>query len=332
MILSESERISTLQTAILFLVFNRPHTTRLVFNMIRKVKPQRLYVAADGARASQESEIKRVEAVRDYVMKNIDWKCEVKTLFRAKNLGCKQAISSAIDWFFDNEEEGIILEDDVVPKEEFFKFCEEGLKNWRSNESIAGIGGFVPTARGKPCLSVHGSIWGWATWKRAWDNYKSDQHLSKEGMGFLAKTSSVMNLAEKILISDLVKKNEVDTWDYYWLFSRISNHQYMVLPGTPLTTNIGFSNNAGTHLQGDKPLALQRADQLNVTKKSIDHNLIETSQSEVIAFDYSRVYARQGRQSFTNLLICLFRHPFLSSRLYILHFITLIRVFLFRNR
>ena len=93
-----------LDKALLFLIFNRLHTTKKVFETIRKAKPPRLYVAADGPRESQEGEAEKVHAVRKYVMKNIDWDCEVNTLIREKNLGCKYAVSEAIDWFFENEQ------------------------------------------------------------------------------------------------------------------------------------------------------------------------------------------------------------------------------------
>ena len=111
---------SPLNTAVLFLVFNRLDTTKEVFESIKEAKPPRLYIAADGARESINGEDKRVEEIRDYILENIDWGCEVKTLFRNENLGCKMAVSGAIDWFFENEEMGIILEDDCLPSQSFF--------------------------------------------------------------------------------------------------------------------------------------------------------------------------------------------------------------------
>ena len=110
---------NSFQTAVLFLLFNRPDTTSKVFEKIRQIKPQRLYVASDGPRESYYGEIEKVKSVRE-IIKKIDWSCEVKTLFREKNLGCKKAVSSAISWFFNYEEQGIILEDDCLPHIDFF--------------------------------------------------------------------------------------------------------------------------------------------------------------------------------------------------------------------
>jgi hypothetical protein len=116
---------SKLSTPLLFLVFNRLDTTKKVFEEIRRAKPNKLYVAADGPRNDQEKD--KTDAVRKYILENIDWKCKVKTLFREKNLGCKYAVSGAIDWFFNNEEMGMILEDDCLPSQSFFRFCQDML-------------------------------------------------------------------------------------------------------------------------------------------------------------------------------------------------------------
>ena len=110
-----------LKTAVLFLVFNRPDTTRQVFEAIRQAKPPRLYVAADGPREGKLGEVERVKEVRT-IATAVDWPCEVKTLFRDKNLGCKKGVSSAITWFFEQEKQGIILEDDCLPHLDFFSF------------------------------------------------------------------------------------------------------------------------------------------------------------------------------------------------------------------
>ena len=100
---------------ILFLVFNRPETTKEVFQRIKDIQPAKLFVAADGPRAGKEGEEEKCEAVRRLILDGIDWPCKVETLFRFHNLGCGNAVSSAITWFFDNVEVGIILEDDTLP-------------------------------------------------------------------------------------------------------------------------------------------------------------------------------------------------------------------------
>ncbi len=129
-----------MKSPVLFLVFNRPDTTRRVFNAIRSARPPKLYVAADGPRFGRPKEAELCGEVRDIVT-SIDWPCEVRTLFREDNLGCKAAVSGGITWFFQHEEEGIILEDDVLPVSTFFDFCDEMLERYRKNAGVYMISG-----------------------------------------------------------------------------------------------------------------------------------------------------------------------------------------------
>ena len=162
-------------TPILFLIFNRPDTTFKVFEEIRKIKPAKLYIAADGPRPNVIGEEEKCTASRN-IIKQVDWDCDVKTLFREKNLGCKIAVSSAISWFFENVEEGIILEDDTFPTQSFFWFCQELLDFYRNDSRIMHISGNnfqLGKIRGEGSyyFSKYNHIWGWATWKRAWRFY-----------------------------------------------------------------------------------------------------------------------------------------------------------------
>src|SRR5690349_15319882 len=129
-----------MKSAILFLVFNRPETTARVFDAIRAARPARLYVAADGPRAARSGESERCEQTRR-IASAVDWPCTVNTLFRATNLGCKNAVSSAISWFFEQEQEGVILEDDCLPEPSFFAYCDELLAHYRDNPRVGLISG-----------------------------------------------------------------------------------------------------------------------------------------------------------------------------------------------
>lgn len=143
---------------------------------------RRLYIACDGARVDVLGEEQKVQQVRSFVLKNIDWDCEVKTLFQNKNLGCKEAVSSAITWFFENEEMGIILEDDCLPSQSFFPFSEQLLHKYKDDKRIWLIAGtnFIAdmTSNNKESyyFSIYDRSWGWASWRRAWQNY--DKNMS----------------------------------------------------------------------------------------------------------------------------------------------------------
>jgi len=255
----EDIKIRSLNTAVLLIVFNRQETTRRVFEAIRKAKPPKLYIAADGPRKNIDGEKEKVQSVRDYVISQIDWKCEVSTLFRKENFGCKFAVSIAINWFFDNEEMGIILEDDCVPNQDFFWFCEELLDFYANDSRISQISGSNLIKNYKiDNYSYHfsnfGSIWGWASWRRAWNNYDIDMKGWPEirENGYLK--SAIVNKNEyKSRVNDFEKTyhDKIDTWDYQWIYSRLINRGLIIIPSVNLMSNIGLDNNA-THTIGSK--------------------------------------------------------------------------------
>lgn len=245
-----------LKTAVLFLVFNRLDTTKQVFEAIRKAKPPRLYIAADGPRANKDGEEKKVNDVRDYIVSRIDWQCEVKTLFRDENFGCKHAIGGAITWFFENEEMGIILEDDCLPSQSFFWFCEELLEKYMEDERIFMVSGYNKQSVWNPeqydyFFSQLGGIWGWASWRRAWNYYDGEM---KELNQFASSGCFESLLGDKLgkeryrLLRNVVELN-IDTWAYSWGFARHKNSGMACVPSKSLIMNIGFGTEA-THTFG----------------------------------------------------------------------------------
>jgi len=242
-----------IHTPVLFLIFNRLDTTQHVFQAIRKAQPPRLYIAADGPRKHKPGEAEKSQEVRDYVLNHIDWDCEVNTLFRENNLGCKYAVSGGIDWFFDNEEMGIILEDDVVPDLSFFQFCEVLLDRYKDDEKIMTISGnnFQPKKRSEYSyyFSKYMHCWGWASWRKAWKHfdvemknwpkYKRNNWLS----GLLPRKHSRQYWEN---IFDRVYKGEIDSWAYIWTYSIWIQRGINILPEVNLVSNIGFGNDA-TH-------------------------------------------------------------------------------------
>jgi len=242
---------SPLTTPVLFLIFNRLDTTQKVFNAIRQAKPKQLFVAADGPRPDKEGEIEKCQKARQ-IATSVDWDCEVKTLFRDKNLGCKIAVSSAIDWFFENVEEGIILEDDCLPSQSFFWFCQELLKYYRDDTRIMMISGNnfqfgKIRGEGSYYFSKYAHIWGWATWKRAWKyfdaNMKSFEKFKTEN-----QIDNIFNLKQQkkywMKIFQLVYDGEIDTWDYIWVFFCFINNGLCIMPNVNLVSNIGFNKEA----------------------------------------------------------------------------------------
>jgi GR25 family glycosyltransferase involved in LPS biosynthesis len=240
-----------LNTAVLFLVFNRLDTTKQVFEEIRRAKPPRLYVAADGARDDKSGEAETTQSVRDYVMQNVDWDCEVKTLFRDKNLGCKYAVSSAISWFFENEEQGIILEDDVVPNQDFFYFVENNLEKYKNDHRVMMVSGmnyFSDSSLDTPYFfSEYMNIWGWGSWRRSWDLYDVDMpEWSKSEVKKDIKNKYFSSYIWRYLrnIFNMIEEKRINTWDIQWFFCCLYNHGVCIVPKVNMVTNIGVD---GTH-------------------------------------------------------------------------------------
>ena len=245
---------NTLDTAVLFIVFNRFETTREVFDSIKKARPPRLYIASDGARPSKGDEDKKVKKIREYIIANIDWKCDVKTLFREENIGCRLAVSGAISWFFRNEEMGIILEDDCLPSQSFFWFCEEMLKKYKNDKRIFYVTGYnsqnVWNASKHDYFFSHiGSIWGWATWRRSWNEYDinmSDIDRFIDSNGFI---NLFGNKIAKARMSEILGSRAIDTWDYQFSYAAHKNNGLACIPSCSLIKNIGFEEDA-THTFG----------------------------------------------------------------------------------
>jgi hypothetical protein len=249
-----------MKSALLFLVFNRPDTTQKVFEAIREARPPRLYVAADGSRSGREGERERCEEVRK-IATAVDWPCEVKTLFRTENLGCKRGVSGGINWFFENEEEGIILEDDVLPMPSFFPYCDELLERYRHNPKVGVISGcnlvskrFTP--RESYFFSRYNHVWGWASWRRAWQHYDVNMTTWPKwrDQGGLKSLSDGNRLFEPFWrpIFDNAFKGGIDTWDYQWMFTCWSHGMLTALPAHNQTHNLGFGTDA-VHTTGDAP-------------------------------------------------------------------------------
>jgi hypothetical protein len=244
---------SPLKTAVLFLVFNRLETTQQVFQSIRQAKPPRLYIAADGPRDNKDGEHERVKAVREYIIQNIDWDCKIMTLFRDQNLGCKYAVSEAISWFFKNEDRGIILEDDCLPSQSFFWYCEELLLKYNYDDSIYLVSA---DSRGSDhiCLSEdyafckYPLIWGWASWARVWKNY--DAELEDWPKQKLVLPASISTYQPTVIfwtqIFQRMYDKEIDTWDYQFSYLMLKNRGKCIVPKFNLVSNIGFGDYA-TH-------------------------------------------------------------------------------------
>ena len=236
------------ESPILYCCYNRIENVKKSISVLKKIKCPKIYLALDGPK-NNTIDLKKCEEVKKYIQ-DCEFNSNVEYLIRGENLGCKEAIAGSIDWFFKSEKKGIILEDDLIPSSDFFKFCDYALKKYEKNENIMMISGTnylgANVTSNKYNFSEHFLIWGWATWKRAWDKYDIEMkdwkdpdekikikiRFSKKEFEFLTKKF------------DLYFNEYSDTWDIQWYFKCIQNKGMSIMPEANLVTNIGLD---GTH-------------------------------------------------------------------------------------
>lgn len=237
------------------LIFNRPDTTRQVFEAVRAVRPSRLLVIADGPRAAKTGEDARCQQTRAVI--DVDWPCEVLTCFSDTNLGCRRRVASGLDWVFQNVERAIILEDDCVPHPSFFSLCEELLERFKKEARVLSINGTNNQfgrrrTEASYYFSRHQLIWGWATWRRAWKLYDVNMpdwpELKRSGFleTVLHTGRAVRSYSESL---DRVFDGRLNTWDYQWQLTCWKHGGLAVHPRENLVRNIGFGADA-THTLG----------------------------------------------------------------------------------
>lgn len=252
-----------LETPIALMMFNRPDLTAQVFEAIRAAKPKRLLIVADGPRTDAERE--KTEATRAVI--KVDWPCELETNFAEQNMGCKRRVGSGISWVFERCEQAIVLEDDTLPAPSFFPYCDTLLARYRDDERIMCIGGMNlvpnPKTRGRETyyFSRYGATNGWASWRRAWKHFDLDMAAWPE-----FKRSGRMNdlFPRRVerwfwtILFDAQYEGRISTWDYQWLFARLTQGGLTAVPNVNMVMNLGFRPD-GTHTDFKMPKAWRAA-------------------------------------------------------------------------
>lgn len=274
---------------ILFIVFNRPDTTQLVFNKIREQQPSRLYITSDGPRLNNETDKLNCEQVKA-IVDNIDWPCDVKRLYSENNMGFSKRIKTALQWFFENEEMGIILEDDCLPSTSFFKYCELLLEEFKNNKDIQIISGsnFCDRPISKKTdyfIGDFGYIWGWASWRRAFNEIKWQTNYSLNDIE--SKLSTLYGDKQYVKhFYSIVEHfyNIKDCWDVEFYVYAIMNNKKKILPNVNLISNIG---NSGTHYDNSENRLL------NIKSFEIDFNKFDVSNKATLSDAESKMVIKQ---------------------------------------
>jgi hypothetical protein len=241
------------RSPVAYLVFNRPQQTQRTFAAIRAQQPRRLYVIADGPRVGHPSDARRCAEVRR-IVSQVDWPCEVQYQFAEVNLGCKVRVSSGLNWVFQHTERAIVLEDDCLPHHDFFTFCDDLLDRYADDTRVWVITGNNfqngrHRGQGSYYFSKFNHCWGWASWRRAWSQYRRELDFwpqwkqSRDWADWIADPVERRHW-EKLF--DRAHRGEIDTWDLQWTASIWHSHGLTATPNVNLVSNIGFGADA-TH-------------------------------------------------------------------------------------
>jgi len=234
--------------AIIF--FNRILPLKRLVSRLSEVRPPKVYLISDGPREGRIGEMEKVAECREF-MANLPWACEIKSNFAEKNMGCRARVTSGLDWVFEHEERTIILEDDCIPEPEFFPWVEKMLERYKDNGRVLSVGGtnLMPRLCDQNSDAVYSKyvmIWGWATWRRAWQKNDKDlslfadackRHHFKKWLGKWRAEWYWRYLLTHVKTS----------WGYRWAFTHFSHEAYCVLPPVNLVENIGMTGAEATH-------------------------------------------------------------------------------------
>ncbi len=242
-----------LATPIVLFIYARPDATRQTLDSIRRVRPKRLLVVADGPPGGASGELRARVADARRLIDEIDWECNVLTEFASGHRGLTSRIVTGLDWAFDSAEEAIVLEDDCVPDPSFFRFCEELLERHREDTRVMGVSGndFRSDPASRPeryRYSRYPLTWGWATWRRAWRLH--DPQMSRwpelRESGWLDRRFHSRHAVAYWMRLFEQTYREHHTWDYAWTLTCWLNNGLFIHPEVNLVTNVGFGGDA-TH-------------------------------------------------------------------------------------
>lgn len=240
-----------LNTPVALIFFTRYDTFEKVFAEVRKAKPKELFLIQDGPRENHSNDLENIEKCRK-IAENIDWDCKVYKNYSETNLGCGRRPASGISWVFEHTDRVIILEDDCIPCETFFPYCEEMLERYKDDERISYISGLNhfeewDCDKFSYFFTKTGAIWGWATWKRAWARY--DYYVNAINNTYTKKMllyqfcdkyagERRIKTWEETYI-DLKNNKKLSFWDAQWGIVKFSQSQFVIVPKYNQIHNIG---------------------------------------------------------------------------------------------
>lgn len=238
---------------VLLIVFNRPEGVSKIVDVLRRLKVERLYVAADAPRDGNDDDVIKCKQVLN-IFNEIDWPCSIKYKINEVNRGSWLTIPMAVDWFFANEPQGIVLEDDCIPSVSFFRFCDVMLKRYEDDPHIMWINGSnlgwnSNKEMGDYFYSRFAISWGWATWRRSWKMFESYRYGSpgRRKTRMIIREMFPKSWMQRCYWGSVFRyAYSLQNWDFRWQLAMWAAGGLSCTPKFNQISNVGFDN-TGVH-------------------------------------------------------------------------------------
>lgn len=249
-----------IETPVMLLFFNRPNNLKRVFETVKLAQPKKLFLVQDGARIDRGDEVK-IKQCRD-IVSDISWDCEVFCNYSETNLTCDHREYTGISWCFEHVDRLIILEDDCVPTQSFYRLCDYLLDKYKDTDNVHSISGFnrlgIYNSRYDYVFSKTGAGWGWATWKRDWERTEKIRSCMLNGNDdFINEFQSVVDSSITKIYGDVVKQwylvkeqyqktGIIPSWEFFQGMTLVLYDMLTISPTKNMIKYIGVSQDA-TH-------------------------------------------------------------------------------------
>lgn len=248
---------------ILIIFYKRNEQLKRTFEAVKKARPSILLLWQDGPRS--QSDIEGILACRE-IVEDIDWECTVYKNYNETNYGCDPSTFYSHKWAFSIVEKCIVLEDDFVASQSFFRFCKELLDRYENDERINHICGMNLLGDYEDChddyFFGHYGTNAWASWRRVvsgWDETYSFLQ-DKRNMGLLRQL--VGKSFDKSYAKALARQESgIAYWESILYFDSLLNSRLAIISKKNLVDNIGMtadSTHSNTQLKyltaGEKKL------------------------------------------------------------------------------
>lgn len=241
---------ANIDVPVLLLFHARVDCFKLVFEQVKKARPSILLCYQDGPR--NEKDYAGIQECRDIIENGVDWECMLYTNYLTENQGCDPSGYLSRKWAFSIVDKLIILEDDCVPSISFFRFCKEMLDYYANDQRISMITGInyqeITDCPYSYFFSSDVAIWGWATWKRVFDQEEEFYDWTKDSyhLKLLKKLMDERNERKNLFPMFMRHANSGKAYfETIHIVYHFLNNCLSIVPKENLINNVGISG--GTH-------------------------------------------------------------------------------------